>query len=162
MPGSRERPTLAGVRGELRQEIGDPHVGRGSKVDGAPRPARRPAAIRVGLVDDHARMRRAIRAMLSIEQGLEVVGEAATVAAALALVRTGAPDVLLLDLGLDDGLSLRAIPEMLAARPGLRIIVLTMHDEDSYRASALEAGASAYVLKDSPPSRLVELILEGE
>lgn len=99
--------------------------------------------------------------MLSVEQGLEVVGEAATIAAALTLVRTGAPDVLLLDLGLDDGLSLAAIPELLEARPGLRIIVLTMHDEESYRANALAAGAAAYLLKDAPPSELVERILES-
>lgn len=118
--------------------------------------ARRP--IRVGLVDDHASVRRAIGDLVSDEQGMEVAGEADTIEGALEMVRTGSPDVVLLDLGLRDGSSLPAIPAMIEELPGLAVIVLTMHDEPGFRASAMRAGAAAYLLKDAPPSTLIETI----
>jgi DNA-binding NarL/FixJ family response regulator len=114
--------------------------------------------IRVGLVDDHASVRRAIGNLVSTEQGMEVAGEAETIEAALEMVRSDAPDVVLLDLGLRDGYSLPAIPALIDELPGLEVIVLTMHDEPGFRASALRAGAAAYLLKDAPPSTLIETI----
>jgi DNA-binding NarL/FixJ family response regulator len=117
---------------------------------------RRP--IRVGLVDDHASVRRAIGDLVSGEQGMEVAGEADTIEDALEMLRTGSPDVVLLDLGLRDGSSLPAIAAMIAELPGLEVIVMTMHDEPGFRASAMRAGAAAYLLKDAPPSTLIETI----
>ena len=115
-------------------------------------------SIRIGLVDDHRSVRAAIRGLIASERGLEVIGEAETMAEALELIRADLPDVLLLDLGLRDGLSLPAIPALLQEHPGLAIIVLTMQDEPGYRSGALSAGASAYLLKDGPPNELVETI----
>jgi DNA-binding NarL/FixJ family response regulator len=143
-----------------RSERGD--AGRSSGLGGGKRRhgggGSPQAPIRVGLVDDHASVRRAIGSLLSGEQGIEVAGEAETIEGALRMVRDDAPDVILLDLGLRDGDSLPAIPALTDASPGLEVIVLTMHDEPGFRAGALRAGAAAYLLKDAPPSVLIETI----
>jgi DNA-binding NarL/FixJ family response regulator len=143
-----------------RSERGD--AGRSSGLDGRKRHRRgggsSQAPIRVGLVDDHASVRRAIGNLLSGEQGIEVAGEAETIEGALKMVRDDAPDVVLLDLGLRDGHSLPAIPALTDASPGLEVIVLAMHDEPGFRAGAMRAGAAAYLLKDAPPSVLIETI----
>lgn len=121
------------------------------------------APIRVGLVDDHAPLRGAVRALLSAEVDLEVAGEAETIAEALRLVGAKPPlDVLVLDLGLPDGVSLESIRALLdRGGPGLAIVVLTMHDEPGFRTGALTAGASAYLLKDSPPDALIAAVRAG-
>jgi DNA-binding NarL/FixJ family response regulator len=103
-------------------------------------------------------VRRAIGNLVSAEQDMELAGEAETIGEALAMVNRDSPDVVLLDLGLRDGHSLTAIPALIDERPGLEVIVLTMHDEPGFRAGALRAGATAYVLKDAPPSDLLEAI----
>lgn len=114
--------------------------------------------IRVGLVDDHRAVRDAIRDLLASEPDIDAVGEAGTRSGALDLAERTRPDVLLLDVQLPDGSGLTAIRELLTRLPGLRIVILTMFKEPRFRSEAMKAGASDYVLKDSPPQEMLEAV----
>ncbi|MFF5211420.1 response regulator [Streptosporangium sp. NPDC000396] len=119
-----------------------------------------PEVIRVALADDQAVVRMGLRALIDREPDLEYVGEAGEGAAALELVRGTRPDVLLLDIrmpGMDGLDTLRAI----AADPGLRgtrVVIVTTFAVDQYVFTALQAGASGFVLKDSAPAELTQAI----
>jgi DNA-binding NarL/FixJ family response regulator len=116
--------------------------------------------ITVLLVDDQALMRAGFRALLDAEDGLEVVGEAADGASAVDLARRLRPDVVLMDVqmpGLDGIEATRRI----AAEPDLaavRVLILTNYGLDSYVFAALRAGASGFLLKDTPPADIVRAV----
>jgi two-component system response regulator NreC len=114
--------------------------------------------IRVVIADDHAVVRRGLRQLLEVEDGFEIVAEAADVAGARRYVRGHHPDVLVLDLNLPEGLSLPAIPQLRAEFPETQIVVLTMQNEPAYARQALMAGALGYVLKEAAESELVEAV----
>jgi DNA-binding NarL/FixJ family response regulator len=114
--------------------------------------------IRIVLVDDHAIVRSGYRRLLSAEPDLEVVGEAATTQEANALVQRVQPDVAVVDLSLKDSSGLEAIAGMLARRPVLRVLVLSMHDSASHLAQALKAGAHGYLTKCSEPEEVIDAI----
>ncbi|MEV0587975.1 response regulator transcription factor [Nonomuraea sp. NPDC050310] len=119
-----------------------------------------PAGITVAVADDQAVVRMGLRALIDSEPGLSFAGEAPDGRAALALLARVRPDVLLLDIqmpGLDGLETLRAI----AADPALRatrVVMVTTFALDQYVFAALQAGASGFVLKDSPPEELVNAI----
>lgn len=114
--------------------------------------------IRVLIADDHAILRKGIRALLGTEPGIEVVGEAAdgqeTVAQAAAL----APDVVLMDLLMPRMDGIAATRRITAEQPGVRILVLTSFAADDKVFPAIKAGALGYILKDSGPLDLVQAI----
>ena len=116
--------------------------------------------IRVAVVDDEALVRRGLTVLLRIEPGLEVVGEAADGAAAIALVRREHPDVVLMDIRMPgtDGLAatraLMADPDTAATR----VIILTTFDLDEYVFGAIRAGASGFLPKDTTPEELLTAI----
>ncbi|MCP2322400.1 DNA-binding NarL/FixJ family response regulator [Hamadaea flava] len=116
--------------------------------------------IKVLLADDQALMRAGFRALLDAEDDLEVVGEAADGAAAVAEATRLHPDVVLMDVqmpGLDGIEATRRI----AADPrlsGVRVLILTNYGLDSYVFAALRAGASGFLLKDSDPAELLQAI----
>lgn len=112
--------------------------------------------IRIILVDDHAIVRSGYRRLLSAEPDLEVVGEAATVQEANALVQRIQPDVAVVDLSLKNSSGLEAIAGMAARLPPLRILVLSMHDDASHLAQALKAGAHGYLTKCSEPEDVID------
>jgi two-component system, NarL family, response regulator LiaR len=136
-------------------------IGRGGPVRG--RDDRRPkegacGVIRVLIVDDHAIVRRGIRALLEAEEGFEVVGEAQDGQEALERIRTLDPDVVLLDLLMPrmDGIE---VTRRLKAEDGrVRILVLTSFAADDKVFPAIRAGASGYLLKDTGPEALVQAI----
>ncbi|HYC06802.1 MAG TPA: response regulator transcription factor [Candidatus Binatia bacterium] len=114
--------------------------------------------IRVLIVDDHPVVRDGLRGMLAGDPDLDVVGEAADGAEALAVVPTLRPDVILMDLrmpGMGGVAAIRAPAER--GLPG-HVLVLTTYDSDSDVVPALEAGATGYLLKDSPRAELVRAI----
>jgi len=123
-----------------------------------PDDASSPAPIRVVIADDHAIVRRGLRALLDTAGGFEVVAEAASIADARRYVRGHRPDVLVLDLNMPEGSSLDAVPEMLDEAPDTRIVVLTMQNEPAYARKALGAGVLGYVLKDAADTELVEAV----
>jgi DNA-binding NarL/FixJ family response regulator len=110
------------------------------------------------LVDDHAVLRRGLRLLLALEEGLPVVAEAADAASALELVREHQPDVLVLDLNMPGRPTLEAIPDFLAARPGLAIVIMTMEADPLVARAAITAGAQGYVLKDAAETELVAAV----
>lgn len=114
--------------------------------------------IRVVIADDHAVVRRGLREVLDLQDGFEVVAEAADLDSARRYVRGHHPDVLVLDLNLPDGLSLPAIPDIRAESPDTQIVVLTMQNEPAYARQALAAGALGYVLKEAAEAELVEAV----
>jgi two-component system response regulator NreC len=114
--------------------------------------------VRVVLADDHAIMRGGLRRLLEAEAGCEVVAEAGTVDDTVRFVGAHKPDILVLDLNMPDGSSLPAIPQVLEASPGTRVVVLTMQIDPAYAREALRAGASGYVLKEAADQELVAAV----
>ena len=111
--------------------------------------------IRILLADDHALVRRGVRLILDREPDLEVVAEAGDGAEAIELARTHDVDLAVLDIAMPRLTGLQAARELSALRPGLRILMLTMHDNEQYFFQALKAGASGYVLKSVADQDLV-------
>ena len=89
-------------------------------------------------------------------EDLKVVGEAGSVAEALALDRVHTPDVLVIDINLGDGSGIDVVRHVRAARPAAGLVVLTMYDGDEHLLAALDAGASAFVLKQAPSEEVVQ------
>lgn len=112
-------------------------------------------AIRIYLLDDHALVRRGLRAVLELEQGLEVVGEAGTVAEGVPEILRLSPDVAILDGRLPDGSGIDACREVRSVDPRIKALILTSYDEDEALFSAILAGASGYVLKQVDETALV-------
>jgi two-component system uhpT operon response regulator UhpA len=110
------------------------------------------------LVDDHPIVRSGFRQLLELEPDWEVVGEVGSGKELAAWLLTSACDVLVLDLSLPDADGLVLIRHLLAQRPDMTIVVLTMHDGALYVHDALSAGARGYVTKQSAPDELVEAI----
>ncbi len=115
--------------------------------------------IRILLADDHPVVREGLRGMLSAEPDIEVVGEAASGAEAVALFGARRPDVVLMDLRMPGGDGVDAIGKIRAGHESdVRIIVLTTFDTDADILRAVEAGAAGYLLKDSPRADLIRAI----
>jgi len=116
------------------------------------------APIRVLVVDDHAIVRRGVRALLATRRDIRVVGEASDGADAVAQARALHPDVVLMDLMMPGKTGIEATREIAAALPSARILVLTSFAADEQVFPAIKAGALGYILKDTAPEELVEAI----
>ncbi|WP_445270469.1 response regulator [Streptomyces sp. DSM 41634] len=112
--------------------------------------------IRVLLADDHALVRRGVRLILDAEPDLTVVAEAGDGAEAVALARTQDVDLAVLDVAMPRMTGLQAARELSRLRPELRILILTMYDNEQYFFEALKAGAAGYVPKSVADRDLVE------
>lgn len=112
-------------------------------------------SIRVVLVDDHQLIREGLRRAFESAGDFEVVGEASSVEEARHALSTLAPDVVILDVRLPDGSGLDVAATARDTSPNLGIVVLTMYAGDDQLFGALDAGASAFVPKDSPAAEVV-------
>ena len=117
-------------------------------------------SIRVGIADDQELIRAGLRALVEAGGDIEVVGEAANGAEAIALAHSTPIDVLLMDIRMPvmDGIAATAAIAQELAEAGPRIIILTTFDTDEYVYEALRAGASGFLLKDAGPARLLDAI----
>lgn len=120
---------------------------------------------RVLLADDQPLVREGFRRVLSRAEGLQIVAEAADGAQAVAAARRFSPDVVVMDIRMPIMDGLTATQEILAADDGVRVLVLTTFDLDEYVFGALRAGASGFLLKDTPLDELVlaiRLVARGD
>lgn len=116
------------------------------------------APIRVLLVDDHLVARLGLRLMLAHSEDIEVRAEAASAAAALALLGEQEFDVVLLDIGLPDKNGLDVLKIMREAKPAVAVLIISMHTEEAYALRALRLGAAGYLTKESSIENLVEAV----
>nr|WP_190868813.1 response regulator transcription factor [Actinomadura sp. RB99] len=110
------------------------------------------------LAEDQRMVRGALAALLGLEADLEVVGEASGGAEAVAVAARTRPDVALLDIEMPDRDGLAAAPEIRAAVPDCKIMILTTFGRPGYLRRAMEAGASAFLVKDGPAQELAAAI----
>jgi len=114
--------------------------------------------IRVLIADDHAILRKGIRALLGTEPDIEVVGETADGLETVVQAKTLHPDVILMDLVMPKMDGIDATRQITAEQPDVRILVLTSFAADDKVFPAIKAGALGYILKDSGPAELVQAI----
>jgi len=116
------------------------------------------STLRVLLVDDDELMRAGLRAVLSSDQSIRVVGEASSGRGAISAVGAYGPDLVLMDVRMPDLDGIAATREVLAASPEVRVLILTTFEEDEYIFGALNAGASGFLLKRTRPEELLTAI----
>lgn len=116
------------------------------------------AVVKVFLVDDHEVVRRGLMDLLSADPALDVIGEAGSVAQALAQIPALAPDVAVLDVRLPDGNGIELCRDLLSRMPNLRCLMLTSFTSDEAMLDAILAGASGYVVKDIKGMELAQAI----
>ena len=114
--------------------------------------------LRILIADDHPVVRKGLRAVLANVPALDIIGEAATGMEAVAAATALQPDVVLMDLQMPDGGGIAATRAIAAASPQVRILVVTLFDDDESVFTALRAGARGYVLKDAEEEELVRAI----
>jgi DNA-binding NarL/FixJ family response regulator len=110
------------------------------------------------IAEDHTILREGLRALLSSQPGIEIVGEAQDGMEAIRQCEKLAPDLVMMDLSMPKMNGLGAIREIKKRCPGAKVLVLTVHDSEEYIVSTLEAGADAYVLKDASRNELIMAI----
>ena len=123
------------------------------------------SVIRVLLADDHKVLREGIRALLTPEEGFEVVGEAADGREALRRARELKPQVALLDVAMPELNGLDAAARIVSAVPGCAVIILSMHAGESYVLESLKAGAAGYLLKNCSADEMrgaIRAVARGE
>jgi DNA-binding NarL/FixJ family response regulator len=117
-----------------------------------------PEPIRVLVVDDHGVVREGLRTFLLLQEGIEVVGEAADGREAVEAARTLDPDVVLMDLVMPVLDGVEAMRRIHERRPGTRVVVLTSFTDDDKLLAAVRAGAAGYLLKTAAPQEVVRAI----
>lgn len=122
-------------------------------------PSRKPR-IRIVIADDHPVVREGLRALLKTQPDIEVVAEAANGREAVEQFLSHRPDLLLLDLRMPQTDGFAVIPAILEKTADAKIIVMTVYNAEQDIQRALQAGAKAYLLKDSPPQELLKCIRE--
>lgn len=116
--------------------------------------------VRIVIADDHELAREGLRAMIARDPALQLVGEAETAEAAVALALALHPDLVILDVqfgsGRRDGFS--AARDLRALAPGVSVLMVTLHDAPQFLTAAVQAGAQGYVLKDASRTELIAAI----
>jgi two-component system response regulator NreC len=121
--------------------------------------------IKVLIADDHAIVRAGLRALIGAEAGMELVGEAAGGYEAIALVEKIRPEVLVLDISMPDLDGISVTRNIRPRFPDLRILVLTLHEDEALLKEAIKAGAAGYILKRAAETELIsaiQAILRGD
>ena len=114
--------------------------------------------IRLLLVDDHQIVRSGLRMLLDGEEDIEIIGESGTASDAINQVSGLNPDVVLMDIGLPDLSGIEATKEIKEIWPSVKVVALTIHEDEEYFFKMLEAGASGYVPKRAAPEELLTAI----
>ncbi len=115
--------------------------------------------VHVLLADDHTVVRQGLRKILESSPDIEVVGEVGDGAAAVAAAATLKPDVVLMDVRMEQLNGIEATRQILATQPTVRVLILSMYDNEQFVRQSIEAGAQGYLLKDVDDEVLVEAVL---
>ncbi|MBE0607783.1 MAG: response regulator transcription factor [Dehalococcoidia bacterium] len=121
-------------------------------------PEQQPVTTRILIADDHTLVRSGLKLILSAQPDFELVGEAATGEETIVRTRELQPDVLLLDIGMPGMNGVEAARVIRQQFPEVRIVVLTMYDDDAYLQQFLQIGAAGYVMKQAADEELVSAI----
>jgi len=114
--------------------------------------------IRILVADDHGIVRKGLRFLLERQPGMEVVGEASEGREAVRLCAELAPNVVIMDVAMPQLNGIDATAQIVKHNPGIGIVILSMHADESYLVRALSAGAKGYLLKDSAEADLVRAV----
>ena len=114
--------------------------------------------IRILIADDHQLLREGIRNFLSLEPDFEIVGEATNGEEAVTQAMALRPDVLLLDINMPKANGIEVAGRLKESCPEVRILALTIHDDQNYMMNMIQSGAAGYLLKDVEPSMMVQAI----
>ncbi len=114
--------------------------------------------IKLIIVDDHKLFREGIKALLAVTDDIEIVGEAEDGATAMKRIRELEPDVILMDINMPGLNGIRVTEQILAQHPQIRIIMLTMLEDDASIFHAMRAGARGYLLKGAEPEEVLSVI----
>ena len=114
--------------------------------------------IRVLIADDHTILRRGLVSLLSLNDGIQVIGEAGDGRQAVEMARQLEPDVVLMDLSMPVLNGLEATNQLKRDAPGIKVLILSAHDNDEYVAQVIRSGANGYVLKNTSPDELSQAI----
>jgi len=114
--------------------------------------------VRLMLVDDHPMVREGLRARLEKVSGIEVVAEAGSGPEALAVLELARVNLVLMDVGMKNMDGIELTTRVLAAFPGVRVLMFSMYDNPEFVQHALQAGASGYLLKDAPAGEIISAI----
>lgn len=114
--------------------------------------------IRILIADDHQLLRQGIRNFLALEPDFEIIGEAADGEEAVAKTEALQPDILLLDINMPKLTGIEVAGKLKALCPEVRVLVLTIHDDENYMMKMIQSGAAGYLLKDVEPSVMVQAI----
>ncbi len=117
--------------------------------------------IRLGITDDHEMVRLGLVSYFLTEPGIEVVGEAKSGMEGIALAKEHMPDVMLMDLLMENGNGIEATKEILAFHPTCKIMILTSYYDEEQVFPALEAGAFSYLLKTLPAEKIAEAVRDA-
>jgi DNA-binding NarL/FixJ family response regulator len=121
-------------------------------------PRERDTRTQVFVVDDHPAIREALTSAIDSKIDMRVIGESATAQKALRQIGRHEPDVVVVDISLEDAHGLDLVEELRSRFPDLRIVVFSMYDESVYAERAIRAGASGYVMKSEPTENVVKAI----
>ena len=114
--------------------------------------------IRILLADDHTLFRQGIKTLLAAEPDFEVIGEASNGGEAIERAAELRPDVVVMDVSMPGMSCFEATRQIRKARPEVKVLFLTMYDDEDYLIESMEVGASGYVLKDSPSAQLAAAV----
>jgi len=120
---------------------------------------------RILIIDDHPMMRQGLAQLIGAEADLTVCGESENAGQALDAIRAVEPDLVLADISLPDKSGLELIKDFQSVRPGLPVLVISMHDESLYAERVLRAGGRGYIMKQEGGKKLMEAIrqvLDGQ
>lgn len=142
----------------------------GRKTADTTRKAARQAAtakpvVTVVVVDDHPVVRQGVQMLIDAQKDMSVCGTAESVNEGLAVIKEHDPDVAVVDISLKDSNGLELIKDLQIRQPGVRVLVLSMHDETFFAERVLRAGARGYITKEETTTKVVEgirAIMEGE
>ena len=118
------------------------------------------AALKIGIIEDQPKIREGLRSLIDGTDGYRCVGSFGSMEEALAKVNYDLPDVLLVDIGLPGMSGIEGTRRLKDQHPGLAVLMLTVYDDDRRIFDAMCAGACGYLLKKTPPARLLESLKE--